>query len=44
LLVSESQNQLQPLPNDLAHFGMNDGLLLFQIVRAMTQAPQGWRS
>jgi hypothetical protein len=44
LLVSESQNQLQPLPNDLAHFGMNGGLLLFQIVRAMPQAPLGCRS
>jgi hypothetical protein len=39
LLVSESQNQLQPLPNDLAHLGMNGGLLLFQISRSMPQAP-----
>ena len=44
LLVSESQNQLQPLPNDHAHLGMNGGLLLFQIVRAMPQAPLGCRS
>jgi len=44
LLVSESHNQLQPLPNDLAHLGMNGGLMLFQIVRAMPQAPLGCRS
>jgi hypothetical protein len=44
LLVSESQHQLQPLPNDLAHLGMIGGLLLFQIVRAMPQAPLGCRS
>ena len=39
LLVSESQNQLQPLPNDLAHLLVKGGLMLFQIVRAMPQAP-----
>jgi hypothetical protein len=44
MLVSESQNQLQPLPDVLAHHRMKGGLMLFQIVRAMPQAPLDCRS
>jgi hypothetical protein len=44
LLVSESQNQLQPLPNDHAQLGMDGGLLLFQIAQAMLQELLGCRS
>lgn len=38
-LFSKSQNQLQSLRNALAHPEMNGGLLLFQLSRAIPQAP-----